>query len=216
MTYLRMKKSECKDITKELNDLLLSHMTFTLPPLPYEKNALSPHISAETLEFHHDKHHATYVTKLNGLVADTPNAEKSLEELIKEKPSQPIFNNAAQVWNHTFYFSCMCEGGCHPSDVLSKKLSDAFGSVADFKKKFTEKAVGHFGSGWCWLVLTNGKLEIVDTHDAMNPIANKMKPLLACDVWEHAYYIDTRNNRAAYLEKWWNVVNWKFVEQNLV
>lgn len=190
-------------------------MSFNLPNLPYEKTALEPHISAETLEYHHDKHHATYVNKLNSLVANTDNATKTLEELIIEKPTQAIFNNAAQAFNHAFYWKCMTGEHTQPSDTLSAKLSASFGSVEGFKKKFTEKAVGHFGSGWCWLVLNGEKLEIVDTHDAGNPLTMGMKPLLTCDVWEHAYYIDTRNNRAAYLERWWNVVNWKFVEDNL-
>ena len=190
-------------------------MTFTLPELPYPHNGLEPHISAETLTFHHDKHHATYVTKLNGLVANTPYASQTVEQIVMAKPSQAIFNNAAQAWNHAFYWQCMCPNGTKPSAKMEGLLKEAFGSFEDFKKKFTEKAVGHFGSGWCWLVAKNGKLEIVDTHDAANPMTDGAKPLLTCDVWEHAYYIDTRNNRAAYVEKWWNVVNWDFVEKNL-
>ncbi|EAL43440.1 Iron-containing superoxide dismutase [Entamoeba histolytica HM-3:IMSS] len=190
-------------------------MSFQLPQLPYAYNALEPHISKETLEFHHDKHHATYVNKLNGLVKGTEQEHKTLEELIKQKPTQAIYNNAAQAWNHAFYWKCMCGCGVKPSEQLIAKLTAAFGGLEEFKKKFTEKAVGHFGSGWCWLVEHDGKLEIIDTHDAVNPMTNGMKPLLTCDVWEHAYYIDTRNNRAAYLEHWWNVVNWKFVEEQL-
>nr|BAN39040.1 iron-containing superoxide dismutase [Entamoeba histolytica] len=190
-------------------------MSFQLPQLPYAYNALEPHISKETLEFHHDKHHATYVNKLNGLVKGTEQEHKTLEELIKQKPTQAIYNNAAQAWNHAFYWKCMCGCGVKPSEQLIAKLTAAFGGLEEVKKKFTEKAVGHFGSGWCWLVEHDGKLEIIDTHDAVNPMTNGMKPLLTCDVWEHAYYIDTRNNRAAYLEHWWNVVNWKFVEEQL-
>lgn len=190
-------------------------MSFTLPDLPYDKKALEPYISEETLTYHHDKHHATYVNKLNSIVANTDHAKKTLEELIVSKPTPAIFNNAAQAWNHAFYWKCMCGTKEQPSETLKAKLSETFGSVDEFKKLFTEKAVGHFGSGWCWLVDNKGKLEIVDTHDAANPLCEGKKPLLTCDVWEHAYYIDTRNNRGAYIQNWWNVVNWKFVEENM-
>ncbi|KAL7722562.1 Superoxide dismutase [Fe] [Entamoeba marina] len=177
-------------------------MSFVLPALPYEYNALEPSISAETLQFHHDKHHAAYVNKLNGFVQNTEHQTKTLEELIVQKPTPAIFNNAAQAWNHDFYWKCMTHGGSQPILKTSKK-------------KFSDKAAAHFGSGWCWLVLNGEKLEIVDTHDAGNPLTEGLKPLLTLDVWEHAYYIDTRNNRPAYIEKWWNVVNWAFVESNL-
>ena len=173
-------------------------MSFQLPELPYAKDALEPHISKETLEYHHDKHHATYVTKLNGLVKGTEYETKTIEEIITSKPATGIFNNAAQAYNHDFYWKCMAPNGVKPSEKMLQKINEAFGSFEEFKKQFTAKAVGHFGSGWCWLVLNNGKLEIQDFHDAQTPIANGLKPLLCCDVWEHAYYIDTRNNRAAY------------------
>ena len=192
-------------------------MSFTLPALPYAHDALAPYISKETLEYHHDKHHATYVTKLNGLVKDTEHATKTLEQLIKEKPSQGIYNNAAQAFNHEFYFNCLTPNKIQPSENLKAKINTAFGSFEEFKKKFVEKCLGHFGSGWCWLILntTTNNLEIVDTHDVYNPLSDGNKPLMTCDLWEHAYYIDTRNNRGNYVENYWNIINWEFVEKNL-
>ena len=192
-------------------------MAHELPALPYEKNALEPHISAETLEFHHDKHHATYVTKLNGLLGGSEFESASLEEIVQKAPSGGIFNNGAQVWNHTFYFNCMApNGGGEPSGKLADAISSAFGSVAAFKEKFNDSAVNNFGSGWTWLVQgSDGSLEIVNTSNAANPMRDGKTPLLTADVWEHAYYIDYRNARPKYLEGFWNVVNWDFVASQM-
>jgi len=191
-------------------------MSFTLPPLPYSDTALAPHISKETLEYHHGKHHQTYVTNLNKLVAGTPEANKSLEELIKTQTG-PVFNNAAQIWNHTFYWKSMCPGGGgNPSGKIGELITRDFGGLAQLKEKFNAAATTHFGSGWAWLVQTkDGKLEVVGTHDAANPIQQGKSPLLVIDVWEHAYYIDYRNRRADYVNAWWNLVNWKFANERL-
>jgi Fe-Mn family superoxide dismutase len=191
-------------------------MAFKLEALPYEKNALAPHISQETLEFHYGKHHQGYVTKLNGLVADTPLAQKSLEELVKTE-SGKVFNNAAQIWNHTFYWKSLSpKGGNAPTGKIADAINASFGSFDEFKKKFQEEAINHFGSGWVWLVRDdNNKLEIVGAHDAGNPLTQGKTPVLTCDVWEHAYYIDYRNDRAKYLEAFWNLVNWEFASANL-
>ncbi len=191
-------------------------MEHTLPDLPYEKNALEPHISAETLEFHHDKHHATYVTNLNNLIKGTEFEDKSLEEIVTSAPAGGIFNNAAQVWNHTFYFNCMGpNAGGEPTGALADAITAKFGSFADFKQAFTTSAATNFGSGWTWLVMKDGELEIVNTGNAGCPLTDGMKPLLTVDVWEHAYYIDKRNARPAYLESWWNLVNWDFVASQM-
>ena len=192
-------------------------MAHELPALPYEKNALEPHISAETLEFHHDKHHATYVTKLNGLLPGSEFENASLEEIVEKAPAGGIFNNGAQVWNHTFYFNCMSpNGGGEPSGKLADAINSAFGSVAAFKEKFNDSAVNNFGSGWTWLVQSSdGSLEIVNTSNAANPMRDGKTPLLTADVWEHAYYIDYRNARPKYLEGFWNVVNWDFVASQM-
>lgn len=191
-------------------------MEHTLPDLPYEKNALEPHISAETLEFHHDKHHATYVTNLNNLIKGTEFEDKSLEEIVASAPAGGIFNNAAQVWNHTFYFNCMGpNAGGEPTGALADAINAKFGSFADFKQAFTTSAATNFGSGWTWLVMKDGELEIVNTSNAGCPLTDGMKPLLTVDVWEHAYYIDKRNARPAYLESWWNLVNWDFVASQM-
>jgi Fe-Mn family superoxide dismutase len=191
-------------------------MEHTLPDLPYEKNALEPHISAETLDFHHDKHHATYVTNLNNLIKETEFADKSLEDIVTSAPAGGIFNNAAQVWNHTFYFNCMGpNGGGEPSGALADAINAKFGSFADFKQAFSTSAATNFGSGWTWLVMKDGELEIVNTSNAGCPLTDGMKPLLTVDVWEHAYYIDKRNARPAYLDSWWNVVNWDFVASQM-
>ncbi|MDX1605917.1 MAG: Fe-Mn family superoxide dismutase [Candidatus Competibacterales bacterium] len=189
-------------------------MAFELPPLPYEKNALEPHISAETLEYHYGKHHQTYVTNLNNLVAGTENENKSLEDIILSA-SGGLFNNAAQVWNHTFYWNCMSpSGGGEPGGALGDAINRKWGSFAAFKEAFTKSAVGNFGSGWTWLVKTaDGGIDIVNTDDAGNPMTAGHKPLLTCDVWEHAYYIDYRNARPKYVEAFWNLVNWDFVAQ---
>ncbi len=188
-------------------------MSFELPPLPYAKNALEPHISAETLEFHHDKHHATYVTNLNKLVAGGEFANASLEDIIRKAPAGGIFNNGAQVWNHTFYFECMGpKGDGEPTGDLAKAIAKAFGSFPEFKEKFATSGATNFGSGWTWLVKNaSGGLEIVNTSNAGNPLRDGLTPLLTADVWEHAYYIDYRNARPKYLEAFWNVVNWGFV-----
>lgn len=191
-------------------------MAFELPALPYEKNALEPHISAETLEFHYGKHHATYVTKLNGLVEGTDLATKSLEEIVKNSDGG-VFNNAAQIWNHTFYWNSLSpNGGGEPSGALADAINAKWGSFADFKAAFNDKAVNNFGSSWTWLVKTaDGKLDIVNTSNAGTPITEEgVTPLLTCDLWEHAYYIDYRNVRPNYLEAYWALVNWDFAASN--
>lgn len=190
-------------------------MEHTLPELPFKKNALEPYISAETLEYHHGKHHAAYVNNLNNLIQDTEFSAMALEEVIM-KASGGIFNNAAQVWNHTFYWNGLKpDGGGTPTGPLAKAVDAAFGSFENFKKSFTQKAVGLFGSGWAWLVKTKeGGLGLETTSNAGNPMTSGQKPLLTCDVWEHAYYIDYRNARPKYMEAFWNLVDWEFVEQN--
>lgn len=192
-------------------------MEHQLPELPYAKDALAPHISAETLEYHYGKHHATYVTKLNAALPGTEYADMSLEDIIVKAPAGGLFNNAAQVWNHTFYWNSLSpKGGKDPAGDLATAINSAFGSVADFKQKFNDTAVANFGSGWTWLVAgKDGKLQIVNTDDAKNPLQQGLKPLLTCDVWEHAYYIDYRNARPKYLEAFWNIVNWDFAARNL-
>ena len=189
-------------------------MAFELPELPYEKNALEPHISAETLEYHYGKHHKTYVDKLNGMVEGTDMANKSLEDVVKAA-SGGMFNNAAQVWNHTFYWNCLSpNGGGAPDGELAAKIGEVFGSFDKFKDEFTNSAIGNFGSGWTWLIKTDDGVDIVNTSNADTPIAHGQTPLLTIDVWEHAYYIDYRNARPKYLENVWNVLNWDFVAQN--
>ena len=191
-------------------------MAHELPDLPYPKNALEPTISQETLEFHHDKHHQTYVTNLNNLVPGTEFENASLEEIVK-RSSGGIFNNAAQVWNHTFYWNCLSpNGGGAPSGDLGAAIDKAFGSFDDFKKAFSTSAATNFGSGWTWLVKnSDGSVEIVNTSNAGNPMTDGKTPLLTIDVWEHAYYIDYRNARPKYLEEIWKLVNWDFVAANL-
>ncbi|OOZ40931.1 superoxide dismutase [Solemya elarraichensis gill symbiont] len=192
-------------------------MQHQLPELPYEKSALEPHISAETLEFHHDKHHATYVTNLNNLINGTEFADKSLEEIVTSAPAGGIFNNAAQVWNHTFYFNCMAPGaGGAPTGEIAAAIDAAFGSFEDFKSAFSTSAVTNFGSGWTWLVKNaEGGVEIFNTSNAGCPLTEGLTPLLTIDVWEHAYYVDKRNARPAYVESWWTLVNWDFVNAQL-
>ena len=192
-------------------------MEHTLPALPYDKSALQPHISAETLEFHHDKHHATYVANLNKLIAGTEFADMSLEDIVLKAPAGGVFNNAAQVWNHTFYFNCMApDAGGEPTGAVADAINSAFGSFADFKEKFSTSAATNFGSGWTWLVKNaDGSVEIVNTSNAGCPLTDGKTPLLTIDVWEHAYYIDKRNARPAYVESWWNLVNWDFVAKQL-
>jgi len=187
-----------------------------LPELPYAKNALAPHISAETLEYHYGKHHATYVANLNKLIVGTEFAELPLEAIIK-KATGGIFNNAAQIWNHTFYWNSLSpKGGGEPSGALSDAIVKSFGSFAGFKEKLTNAAVTQFGSGWAWLVKNaDGSLGIEQTSNAATPIKDGKQPLLTVDVWEHAYYIDYRNARPAYVEAFWKLVNWDFARENL-
>jgi Fe-Mn family superoxide dismutase len=185
-------------------------MAHVLPELPYAKNALEPHISAETLEYHYGKHHAAYVTNLNNLIKDTEFATKSLEDIVRTAPAGGIFNNAAQIWNHTFYFMGLSpKGGGEPKGNLAEAINESFGGFAAFKEQFSKSAATNFGSGWTWLVKNkSGGLEIVNTHDAGSALTTGNIPVLTIDVWEHAYYVDKRNARPAYIEAWWNVVNW--------
>ncbi len=190
-------------------------MTFELPDLPYAKTALAPHISEETLEFHYGKHHQTYVTNLNNLVPGTEFEGLSLEEIIT-KSSGGIFNNAAQIWNHTFYWNSLSpNGGGQPSGNLASAITASFGSFEAFKAEFTKCAVTTFGSGWAWLVKDKeGNLSLVSTSNAASPLTEGLTPLLTCDVWEHAYYIDYRNARPKYLDAFWSLVNWDFAAIN--
>jgi len=191
-------------------------MPFELPPLPWNKDALAPHISAETIEYHYNKHHQAYVTKLNDLTEGKPEANMSLEELIKSS-SGGLFNNAAQVWNHTFYWNCLSpNGGGEPTGAVAEAINQAFGSFAEFKSAFSQLCATTFGSGWGWLVKdAQGKLALVSTSNAGCPITENQTPLLTCDVWEHAYYVDYRNARPKYIEAFWNLVNWEFVASKL-
>ncbi|EAS44775.1 superoxide dismutase [Fe] [Photobacterium profundum] len=192
-------------------------MAFELPALPYAINALEPHISQETLEYHHGKHHNTYVVKLNGLVEGTDLAEKSLEEIIKTSTGG-VFNNAAQIWNHTFYWHCLSpNAGGEPTGEVADAIAKAFGSFEEFKAKFTDSAINNFGSSWTWLVKNaDGSLAIVNTSNAGTPITEEgVTPLLTVDLWEHAYYIDFRNVRPDYMAAFWSLVNWEFVAKNL-
>ena len=187
-----------------------------LPKLPYEMNALEPHISQKTLEFHYGKHHAGYVNNLNKLIAGTPFEGKSLEEIVKTSQGG-IFNNAAQVWNHTFYWNCMTPNPkkTQPSGKFMEAIVRDFGSFEAFKEKFVNACVTLFGSGWAWLVADKeGKLSIVQTSNAQTPLTTEgVKPLLVCDVWEHAYYLDYQNLRANYVNEFWQIINWEFVEK---
>jgi superoxide dismutase, Fe-Mn family len=191
-------------------------MEHKLPDLPFAKDALAPHISAETLEYHYGKHHKAYVDNLNRLIPGTEFENAQLDEIVR-KASGGVFNNAAQLWNHTFYWNCLSpRGGGEPGGDLARTITRDFGSFAQFKEKLTSSAVTLFGSGWAWLVKNpDGKLAIEATSNAANPLRDGKKPLLTCDVWEHAYYIDYRNARAKYVEAYWNLVNWKFVADNL-
>ena len=192
-------------------------MAFELPQLPYAMDALKPHLSAETLEYHHGKHHAAYVNNLNNLVKGSPNESKSLEDIIKSAPSGGLFNNAAQHFNHSFYWKSLApKAGGAPKGAIADTIKSGFGSFDEFKKKFTDAATTHFGSGWAWLVRKpDGSLAIEATHDAGTPLTSGNRPILTCDVWEHAYYIDYRNARPRYLEAFWNLVNWEFASDNL-
>ncbi len=205
-------------------------MSIKLPPLPYDLDALAPHISKETLEYHYGKHHKTYVDNLNKLIQNTEYADKSLEEIIQTSSAGgAIFNNAAQIFNHSFYWNCLTPNktdlptqptsGSNSKNIFLITIEKTFGSLEEFKNKFSQAAFSIFGSGWAWLIkrkdFYNMELEIITTSNAQTPIANDLQPLLTCDVWEHAYYIDYRNARAKYIEAFWNIVNWDFVEKNL-
>jgi Fe-Mn family superoxide dismutase len=190
-------------------------MEHTLPPLPYAIDALQPHISKETLEFHHGKHHNAYVTNLNNLIKGTEFENLSLVDVVK-KSSGGVFNNAAQIWNHTFYWNSLKpNGGGEPTGALADAITKKWGSFAAFKEAFTKSAIGNFGSSWTWLVKkADGSLDIVNTSNAATPITGADVPLLTCDLWEHAYYIDYRNRRPDYLGGWWSLVNWDFAAKN--
>jgi len=191
-------------------------MSIELPALPYEKNALEPHISAETLSFHYEKHHNTYVVKLNGLIGGTEFENKALEDIVKTS-SAGIFNNAAQIWNHTFYWDSLSpKGGGEPSGTLLSAINENFGSFAEFKTKFTESAINNFGASWTWLVKNaDGSLAIVNTSNAETPLTHEgVTPLITVDLWEHAYYIDYRNVRPDYLNGFWSLANWDFAQSN--
>lgn len=191
-------------------------MTFTLPQLPYALDALAPHVSKETLEYHYGKHHNTYVTNLNKLIPGTEFESMTLEEIIM-KAKGGIFNNAAQVWNHTFYWHSMSpNGGGEPKGRLAEAINKSFGSFAAFKEQFSQTAATTFGSGWAWLVQDqSGALKIISTSNAGTPMTEGLNALLTCDVWEHAYYIDYRNRRPDYIEAFWSLVNWDFARSNL-
>lgn len=191
-------------------------MAFELPALPYAQDALEPHISSETLEFHYGKHHKSYVDKLNGMVDGTEQAGLSLEALVRNSEGG-VFNNAAQVWNHSFYWNCLSpNGGGEASGAIAESINAAFGSFAEFKEQFTASATSNFGSGWTWLVKNaDGSVAIVNTSNAATPLTDSsVTPLLTVDVWEHAYYIDYRNARGKYMEAFWALVNWDFVNAN--
>lgn len=190
-------------------------MTFQLPALPYAKDALSPHISEETLDFHYGKHHNTYVVTLNTMVKDTDFANMTLEEVI-QKSEGPMFNNAAQIWNHTFYWNCLSpNGGGDATNAIGEAIIAKWSSFEQFKADFTAACITNFGSGWTWLVKNSaGEIEILKTSNAGCPLTENVTPLLTCDVWEHAYYIDYRNARPKYVEAFWNLVNWEFVNSN--
>jgi len=197
---------------------------FSLPPLPYAKDALQPHISAATLDFHYGKHHAGYVNILNDIAkTDAKLQGKTVDELVLTlEPGRP-FNMAAQIWNHTFYWQSMSpSGGGEPKGAIAKAIDASFGSFQKFKDEFSAAAAGHFGSGWAWLVLDGSKLKVVQTHDAGNPMSKQPatgggqgKAIITCDVWEHAYYIDYKNARPDYVKAWWNLINWEFANKNL-
>ncbi len=190
-------------------------MPFALPELPFAKDALVPYMSAETLEYHHGKHHQTYVNNLNKLIEGTDFEKLSLEEIILRSQGS-IFNNAAQTWNHTFFWNSISpRGGGQPAGALLEAINQNFGSFDEFKKKFTDSAVTLFGSGWVWLVKNpDNTLEIIQTSNAGTPLTMGKKPLLTLDVWEHAYYIDYRNARAKFVDAFWEIVNWDFASKN--
>ena len=189
-------------------------MAIELPKLPYELNALEPKISQKTLEFHYGKHHQAYVTNLNNLVKGSPFEDASLENIVMEATGA-IFNNGAQVWNHTFYFEAFSpNGGGEPMGELANAINEAFGSFAEFKDKFSKAAATLFGSGWAWLVKNkSGELQIIQESNAGNPLRKKLKPILTCDVWEHAYYLDYQNKRPDYIANFWNLLDWSVIEK---
>ncbi|MFL0804446.1 MAG: superoxide dismutase [Fe] [Agarilytica sp.] len=192
-------------------------MAIELPALPYAKDALAPHISEETLEFHYGKHHQTYVTKLNGLLPGSEFEGKSLEDIVKSS-SGGVFNNAAQIWNHTFYWNCLSpNGGGEPTGAIAEAINSAFGSFEKFKEEFTNSAINNFGSSWTWLVKNaDGSVAIVNTSNAATPLTDdSVTPILTVDLWEHAYYIDYRNARPTYMGAFWSLINWDFANANL-
>jgi len=196
-------------------------MAFELPSLPYEKDALAPYMSSETLDFHHGKHHQTYVTNLNNLVKDSDMQDASLEDIVvkssKDSSMAGVFNNAGQHWNHILFWQCMKPngGGAMPSE-LENRINSDFGSIDQFKEAFVQAGTTQFGSGWAWLAIDNGKLVVTKSANASNPLVDGMKPILGCDVWEHSYYIDYRNKRPDYLKAFLdNLVNWEFVTSQL-
>lgn len=191
-------------------------MAIELPALPYDRTALEPHISAETIDFHYSKHHQAYVTNLNNLIVGTEFENADLESIVR-KAQGGLFNNAAQVWNHTFYWNCLKpNGGGAPTGKLAEAINAAFGGFDAFKAEFSKTAIGTFGSGWAWLVQrADGSLALVSTSNAATPLTGTDKPLLTCDVWEHAYYVDYRNARPKYVEAFWNLVNWDFVAEQM-
>ncbi len=192
-------------------------MAIELPALPYAKDALAPHISEETLEFHYGKHHQTYVTKLNGLLPGSEFEGKSLEDIVKSS-SGGVFNNAAQIWNHTFYWNCLSpNGGGEPTGAIAEAINSAFGSFEKFKEEFTNSAINNFGSSWTWLVKNaDGSVAIVNTSNAATPLTDdSVTPILTVDLWEHAYYIDYRNARPTYMGAFWSLINWDFANANI-
>jgi len=196
-------------------------MSFELPDLPYAIDALEPHISKRTLEFHHGKHHATYVTNLNGLVEGTPHENVDLLDIVRDLSDNPggsgLYNNAAQTWNHTFFWNSMHpNGGGEPGGAMADRINESFGSYDAFRDRFKASALGQFGSGWTWLMAKGGKLDIVSTGNAILPITDGQTPVLTCDVWEHAYYLDYQNARAAFVDTFLDkLVHWDFVEANI-
>jgi len=209
--------SKKQKIEKMISQKKVRKMPFKLSQLPYKKNALEPYISKETVEYHYDKHHQGYVNKLNKLIEGTDLAGKTLENIILQTTDQATYNNAAQVFNHTFYWNCLSpQGGGKPTGKIAQLIEKKFGSFENFKEKFTNAALSLFGSGWVWLVKKEDEtIEIKKTSNAGCPLSSGEKPLLTCDVWEHAYYIDYRNVRKNYIDRWWNIVNWEFVNKNL-
>ncbi len=191
-------------------------MTFELPKLSYELNALEPHISKKTLEFHYGKHHQAYITNLNNLVKGTKFENASLEQIVREAEAG-IYNNGAQVWNHSFYWESFSpKGGGEPTGDLNNAIIKSFGSFSEFKEKFTKAAATLFGSGWAWLIVkSDGSLDITQESNAGNPLKQNLKPILTCDVWEHAYYLDYQNKRPDYINSFWNIIDWNKVDKRL-